>query len=137
MEPRLNELKASETRINAIKADIKRQDDLAAPFVAAVRDREYWVKLIDDINSRLPPDYIWVTQLKIHDKSRTAPTPPPGGKGGAPAAKEPSVVLMLEGMYLDNPRQQRSLTISSRTSRIADVPAEQGNAGWVHSFHAK
>jgi len=105
MEPRLNELKASETRINAIKADIKRQDDLAAPFVAAVRDREYWVKLIDDINSRLPPDYIWVTQLKIQDKSRTAPTPPPGGKGGAPAAKAPSVVLMLEGMYLDNPRQ--------------------------------
>ena len=104
--PPVNELKGFENRINAVKADIKRQEDVAAPFLTAVRDREYWVKLIDDINSRLPAEYVWVTSFKLPNKgegrARPAPTSGKGGAGASPPKE--AVVLLLEGLYLDNPR---------------------------------
>jgi type IV pilus assembly protein PilM len=110
IEPRVNELKGFEGRINAVKADIKKQEDLAAPFLTAVHDREYWVKVLDDINGRLPPDFVWVTSFKLQEKSdgrRTStPSKPPagGGKSSAQAPKEGAVAVLLEGLYLDNPR---------------------------------
>jgi len=105
LEPRVSELKGFENRINGVRADIKQQEALAAPLLSAVRDREYWARVIDDINSRLPSNYIWVTSFSVEEqKPEASPTAKPKGGPAAAKPKEPSTVLALSGLYLDNPR---------------------------------
>jgi len=104
MQPELNELKGYESRINAVKSEIAKQDQTAAPYMAAVREREYWVKLIDDINSRLPADNIWVTHFKLEEAKDSKKTTTSSSKNAAPASDEKKVALVLQGLYLENPR---------------------------------
>ena len=119
LDPRVSELKGLESRINAVKTDIREQEELAAPLLQAVHAREYWVKLIDDLNSRLPAEYIWITNFGIEQPrpgtaaARSSTTrPAPGGRPGAPGRpggaaqppREDRVTLLIKGLYLDNPR---------------------------------
>ena len=104
IEPEVNELKIHEDKIIRIKGDIRSQEEVAAPYIGALRDREYWAKVFDDINSRLPSDFVWITSTKVlPPKAATASSK--GGKGGSAQARPPTPVLMLQGLYLDNPRQ--------------------------------
>ena len=68
-----------EKLINQAKADIKAQQDTAQPYLAAVDEKTYWVQIIDDINSRLPREFVWVTNF---DLQKNEP-----GAGGAAAAR--------------------------------------------------
>jgi type IV pilus assembly protein PilM len=105
LTPKVNGLKSFENRMNAVKADIKKQEAVAAPLLQALQDREYWVKILADLNSRLPSDYIWVTnfapQQVAPDASSRSTGPRPPGKAQAQAAP---VSVVLSGLYLANPR---------------------------------
>ena len=67
-------LKAVADRYDSTTSDINAARATAAPFVTAVRERDYWCRVINDINTRLPSTYIWVTDFK--------PTSGAGGGGG-------------------------------------------------------
>ncbi len=100
-------LKDMENRMGSVRSEMKRQEEMVSPLLKAVNDREYWTKIIDDINSRLPAEFIWVVNFRTKEaKPGSAPPPPPGPgaglKGGPP--KAPAQVLQLEGLYLSNPR---------------------------------
>ena len=114
LDPKIAELQRYEKQINTARSDIKAQQDVAAPLLQAVEERNYWVRVIDDVNSRVPQAFVWVTSFEV----KTA-----GGEGGAaPAAgsaapaqgnaanrqarRAPSSVLQLRGLYLWNDRQQ-------------------------------
>jgi Tfp pilus assembly protein PilN len=99
----LNELKGFEGRINSVKSQINKQEQTAAPYMAAVHDREYWVKLIDDINSRLPSDFIWVTHFHL-EEAKDPRRPASSSSRNAPPPEEKKVALVLQGLYLENPR---------------------------------
>jgi type IV pilus assembly protein PilM len=112
MENKTRPLKEIESRINAAKNDIKATQDTAAPLMAAVEERSFWVEVIDDINSRLPPDYVWVTAFEPTMEAPESAAPTPAGRGGAAAAaaaaaaaKTPPVRVILRGLYLYNERQ--------------------------------
>jgi Tfp pilus assembly protein PilN len=101
VEERLEPLKAMDNKMKAVETEKKQQDQLAAPLLAAVNDRSYWAELINDINSRLPKDYIWVVSLAPQAVK-------PGSSSSSNAknapAKPAGPSLLLQGLYLENPR---------------------------------
>ncbi len=118
LAPKVAELKRFENQINTARKEIKDQQEQAAPLLVAVDERNYWVKLIDDINARLPKDFVWVTSFDIKPPGKDEPAagamakgapnaPKPGGPGG-PGGQSTSrrgTTLLLKGLYLYNNRQ--------------------------------
>ena len=113
LTPKIAELQKYDKLINGVRADIKAQQDTAAPLLTAVDEHNYWVRLIDDIGSRLPKDFVWVTSFDVK-----TPKPGPGDAANAAAAaarragpgagapKTPTgTILSLKGLYLWNDRQ--------------------------------
>lgn len=112
LEPKVGELKGYESRMNSIRSDIKKQQETATPLLESVNEREYWAKVINDINSRLPQNYVWVTSFqpevlnavpdsKAGPGKKPATSKAPAGKAAA-APSEPTTVLNIRGLYLDN-----------------------------------
>ncbi len=102
--PRVASLQAARDRIKKVETDIKKQEEIAQPLLQAVQDREMWTKLVDDIHSRLPNEFVWIT---TYERQKQAATPrpsatPKGGKAAvAAAAAQPA--FLVKGLYLENP----------------------------------
>ncbi|HYR58081.1 MAG TPA: type IV pilus assembly protein PilM [Chthoniobacteraceae bacterium] len=93
----------------------------AAPLVQAIEEKNYWVRILDDINKRLPPDYVWITSFEAAPEAPAAAAPGPGAPKAAPrpatkpgektasaaqpANTNPPVRVTLRGLYLYNDRQ--------------------------------
>ena len=106
LEPKVAALQGFETKMKAAKDEIAAVQARSAPLLVAVEERGYWLKIIEDINSRLPMDLVWVTSFEA--KAQTPPatsaeTPPGPGPRGA-AVTKPNTVLLLKGLYLTNKR---------------------------------
>jgi type IV pilus assembly protein PilM len=99
LEQKISSLQAVEKQFNAVKAVIKAKQEVVVPLIEAVQDREYWVQLIEELNSRLPERSIWVTSMELEPAKPDAAAGTPG-KGKA--SKLP--VLILKGFYVDNPK---------------------------------
>lgn len=107
LAPKVSELQNYEKKINTAKADIKAQQETARPYLTAVEEKTYWIEIIEDINSRIPRDYVWVTDFDIVKAKDLVATGGPGAKkpgGGGGGSNEPT--LLLKGLYLFNSRQQ-------------------------------
>jgi type IV pilus assembly protein PilM len=104
-------LREMQDRINALREEIKSQEEVVAPLTRAVSERSYWVTLIDDINRRLPGELIWVVSLALQDAKApktSAPVAPSAAPGVAVRSGEGTAgekVLLLKGLYLENPRK--------------------------------
>jgi hypothetical protein len=88
----------------AVEADIKKQEDVAQPLLQAVEDREIFTKLIDDIHSRLPNEFVWVTgyeRQKDAPGAKAATPPPKGGKAAAESSGPPRPTFLVRGLYMD------------------------------------
>ena len=108
LSPKVAELQKFEKLINQAKADIKAKEDTAQPYLAAVDDKPYWVQVIEDINSRLPREFVWVTNFDLQKNepgaagAGGAASGGAKGKGGTTGPK--GTVLLLKGLYLFNTR---------------------------------
>ncbi len=110
----------------------------AAPLIAAVDEKNFWVRILDDINSRIPADYVWITSFEAAPDTATAPSTDeikpaakPGAKAGAPgiAAANPPVRLTLKGLYLFNDKQAGivdDFTQKLKESELYTVDEESG-----------
>ncbi|MEQ1860032.1 MAG: Amuc_1101 family PilM-like pilus complex protein [Chthoniobacteraceae bacterium] len=106
VEPRVGSLQSAQRKIKDVEAAIKNQERMAEPYLLAVQDRELWVKLVDDIHSRLPNEFVWITTYERQKETapgRGAATPPPKGPAaaGTPPPNRPS--FLVRGLYLENP----------------------------------
>jgi type IV pilus assembly protein PilM len=97
IEPKVNELRGVDSKITAVKNDIKKQDDAVEPYLAAVRERETWTKIVDDIHERLPKDFVWITSFGLEDKKADSGKPAP--------ARDGRTAFRVKGLYLDNPQK--------------------------------
>jgi type IV pilus assembly protein PilM len=64
LTPKVNSLKAMANTFDNTKDQINSAQETAAPFVTAIQERDYWARMIGDINSRLPAEDIWITSFK-------------------------------------------------------------------------
>ncbi len=121
LEPKVNTLKGFENRMNAARNEIKAQQDTAAPLLAAVEERGYWVKVIEDINTRLPKDLVWVTSFDAKNpavKPDSTDATPASAKDKKNAITGP--VLMLKGLWLFNERQ--ALVFDDFVNKLMESP---------------
>jgi Tfp pilus assembly protein PilN len=93
-------------RMTTAKNEIDRLQQFAAPLVRSVEERDYWAKVLQDLNDRLPKEYIWITKFSppsreevkkaADDAARDAAQP--GAKKNAKEA--PPIIVMADGIYL-------------------------------------
>lgn len=123
LQEKIDTMRAAETRLAKLRQETATLDAQSAPMIEALNDRSFWVELIEDLNSRLPKEDIWITELipvsggkvmTIDDKRMnelaSTPTPTPAAsprRGPTPKPGGPAIDgLLIRGLYLFNPRQQ-------------------------------
>lgn len=100
-------LQTLEQRMNSTRREIENLQEYVKPLVKTADEREYWSKLLADLNSRLPLDYIWITAFEPPTKddlkkaaadaaSSTGGKKPPKGK----EVEAPPVKVTVRGIYL-------------------------------------
>jgi hypothetical protein len=104
MDPKVQKLKGFEGKINSVRGEMKKQEELADPFLKAVRDREAWTKIIEDINGRLPKDYVWITHFSLEEKKEAPGAPVKPGAKPDKTEKVEKTTYLVRGLYLDNPQ---------------------------------
>jgi type IV pilus assembly protein PilM len=113
VKSKVSRLEPKESAIRKSRDEVMKKMQEAAPLTEAVSDREYWVRVIEDINSRLPEDYIWITELlpptdaELQKALKPADAPKkPGAKPKADAVVEaPAINITINGLVLENPRK--------------------------------
>ncbi len=118
LQEKIDVMRAAESRLDKLKKDVTSVDSLASPLIDAVNDRSFWLELLNDMNTRLPKEDIWITELTptsggkpvgVGDKQVTEAAPVAGPAGRSNAARPAGPVIdgiFVRGLYLFNPRQQ-------------------------------
>ena len=70
----VNKLEAIARRFDALQAETKRLQETAAPLILAANERSAWAEILEELGSRLPPRFIWVTDLKPLSEGRPYPS---------------------------------------------------------------
>lgn len=122
LEEKIDGMRRLDAQISDVKKQMTTLDSVSTPLVGAINDRSFWTEVIQDLNTRLPKESIWITELVATSagkplgpgtsKTETAaatPSPPPLTPPPRGAAKpaEPAIDgLLVRGLYMFNPRQQ-------------------------------
>jgi type IV pilus assembly protein PilM len=100
-------LSTVQARIDGVRTAIAKQEAVAAPLLDAISERQAWTKLVDEVHSRLPKEYVWITS---YEKAPEPTAPPPTSKpSSAKTSKAPVEKLpefTIKGLYLENPSEQ-------------------------------
>ena len=92
MKPQITMLQGIETRFKNEMKTLKASQDSAVPYTQLVEDRQFWSRILDDLNARLPERSIWVTSFG-----------PVGTGTGVAGAKTGGVYssVTLKGLYIN------------------------------------
>lgn len=119
LQEKVDAMRRFETQMTQVRKETLGLDNQSAPLVAAINDRSFWPLILEELNTRLPKEDIWITELiptsggkPLVDSRSVAvaptamptvtPVPRPGATPAAPAIDG----LLVRGLYLFNPRQQ-------------------------------
>jgi len=118
---RVTELQGFERKFQKAKKQTGELRELAEPLIEITGEREFWTGVIEDLHSRMPEEFIWITSLEPTAESgagvvMAGPTDylklaeggarPASGGGAAAAGKEPPKTLnglRVKGLYFGNP----------------------------------
>ena len=148
LAPQVGTLQNFADQIDAVTASINTAKSSAAPLVQAVQARDYWARVINDFNTRLPPQYIWVTSfdptpvVASGGKLVPANTRQQGASAfsaqGGPGGGQPGI--RLHGLYLLNNQAlvedfKSSLQKSPFVSRVdVGVSSVPDNSNWDFEY---
>ncbi len=109
LQEKVDALRRIETQMNQVRKQTAALDAESTSLVAAVNHRSFWPLVLEDLNTRLPKEDIWITEL----------VPTSGGKPLAGVesrslvtvptrkARTPAIDgLVVRGLYLFNAKQQ-------------------------------
>jgi type IV pilus assembly protein PilM len=99
VKSKIDALQPIDDQFEKVKKDLKKQLDTAAPFEEAVADREYWIKIIEELNTRLPDKLVWITQFQPGYFSDLQFTPLSASSPGA--GPKDRFGVDIKGLYLD------------------------------------
>ena len=117
LQPRIDMMRAAERKLQTLNKRTAELDKIAAPLIGAVTDRGTWVELLNDLNSRLPPEDIWITELiplsagkpvgvdekRVSELATAAPTAARSPSAGGAAID----TVLVRGLYMFNPKQEQ------------------------------
>jgi hypothetical protein len=122
LQTKVDLMHAAERQLANLKKQTASLDNVAAPLIAVVDARRFWVELLADLNARLPKHDIWVTELiptsagqPIGENDLRGATPVATTGTGATATQPrtrtgtvgPAIDgILIRGLYLFNPKQQ-------------------------------
>lgn len=124
LQQKIEAMRDADTKLETVRKQLAAFDSTAGPLVASINDRSFWPQLLEDLNSRLPKENIWITELVAMsggkpigiDPARVgaltaSPTPAQAGTPGArptPAKPAQPAVdgILVRGLYLFNSKQQ-------------------------------
>jgi type IV pilus assembly protein PilM len=119
-------------RFDSLQAETKRLQEIAGPLVLAVNERSSWAEILEELGSKLPPRFIWVSEIKplsegkphVPGTSAQSGSPParqsgaqqPGsgqrpGQPSQPSAPPKIDGLEISGLYLANPPNEKEARI--------------------------
>ncbi|HYY14319.1 MAG TPA: type IV pilus assembly protein PilM [Chthoniobacterales bacterium] len=121
LQPKIGAMRAAERRFEPLHRQTAALDKIAAPLITAVNDRGYWVELLEDLNTRLPPADIWITELiplsggrPAVDEKRLSESPAtpittttPATTTGKAVRTGPIDGVLVRGLYMFNPKQEQ------------------------------
>jgi len=106
---------AAEAKIDKLRKQIASLDAVGAPLTTAINDRFFWIEILEDLNSRLPKEDIWITELIPMsggkpvgmDERRAAEMAPATTVAGSTTKGQTAIDgVLLRGLYLFNPKEQ-------------------------------
>jgi len=123
LQVEVDRMRGIENRIAQLGKETNVLDAAASPLLSAINDRGVWLRIIDDLNARMPKENIWITELaptssgRVVGESAAAETTtaasgaPPTARGRAPSGPGATNLPMIDGvfvrgLYLSNPKQQ-------------------------------
>jgi len=137
----LNAIKSS---MEAARKDLAKLVESARPLTIVAQEREYWVKVLADLNERLPKEYIWITGFELGPESLKKepdePVKPASGNAKGQKQEErpaPTVTVMAHGLYLSHQAGNNAGTavVDEFIARLKDSPylepIEDPNAGYM------
>ncbi len=114
------QLEGVDQKFKAADQQIKAVGVEAAPLLDAISQRESWVRLIDDLNQRIPNNKIWVTVFEplqdakpisfndvksLEVKTAQTPSGPMRPVAGATPPPGPRITaISIKGLYLEDPK---------------------------------
>ena len=124
----INKLEAIAKRFDSLQAETKRLQDAATPLILAANERSAWAGILEELGSKLPPRFIWITDIKAlsdgkrvasgpaaQSKSPSTPQPTQSGApqrpGQTPPARPAIDALEISGLYLANPPNEKEARI--------------------------
>ncbi len=127
------DIKAAQGEVDALIKSVQ-------PLAQVAQEREYWVNLLADLNSKVPKDFIWITSLDLASnagKKEEPEAPAKPGQNRTKLAKTPSVILMAKGLYLSRdagnnagPAVVDEFIANLKTSKLVE-PIEDARAGYI------
>ena len=128
LKPQVEALKVLESQFAAVQKEAKAAQETAAPYLRAVEDRDVWLKILDDINLRLPEHFIWVTSIELVEKCTPgaskggqAPQKAAGNRNATPSFANEYTGILIHGLYLYNEPKQAGV-IDAFLTNLAQSP---------------
>jgi type IV pilus assembly protein PilM len=104
LDQKIAPLNSVQSRITQVRNAIAKQEEIAAPLLDAIKDREEQSKLLSEIHKRLPKEFVWINSFE-KKKDTTAPAPTTTSKSGSKTAApaDNRVRYTVKGLFLENP----------------------------------
>jgi type IV pilus assembly protein PilM len=125
----VSKLEGIANQFTTLEAEAKKLEEAAAPLILASTERSAWASILDELAAKLPPRFIWVTNLvPLSDgKPYNFGAPNASGSGGVTVTAAPSQptappkpgqtqqqagppkidALQVSGLYLSNPPNEK------------------------------
>ncbi|MGI8955504.1 MAG: Amuc_1101 family PilM-like pilus complex protein [Chthoniobacterales bacterium] len=116
LQVEVDRMRGAENPIASLRKETANLDAIATPLLSAISDRGVWLRILDDLNARLPKENIWITELAPTSGGRiigetapgTSPPAPMPARGAAGGGKTVPMIdgVFVRGLYLSNPKEQ-------------------------------
>src|SRR5262249_44967478 len=74
----------------------------SAQLEAAVNDRAYWVRLLDQMNNKFENEYLWLTQIEVMENGKSISQSPSGASAPVTPTPTPAPAAGAQGAAAAN-----------------------------------